>query len=222
MKRCWKMKRDRTKQIKTCEYRRSNASYLLKVIIKSNPHPHPAMSHSSQDTYDKNHCEEEFDEENVTFNPGPSDWGAHHRTSYGIKCFFPWKPQTTSSSSADFWATLSLKDIQSSSSRKAVLPPIKGVSWKTLRDWCYHDLNTNGKKIEVYLRLQRHSYPKQKCYIPNTLLEAGMNMVPKKPKIVTKGSRPQENNKSTKREESGVVEVVTSPGVHVCSLGKNC
>lgn len=179
------------------------------------------MSHSSQDTYDKNHCEEEFDEENVTFNPGPSDWGAHHRTSYGIKCFFPWKPQTTSYFSADFWATLSLKDIQSPSCGKAVLPLIKDVSWKTLRDWCYHDLNTHGKKIEVCLRLQRHSYSKQKCYIPNTLLEAGMNLVPKKPKIITKGSRPQENNKSMKREESGVVEVVTSPGVHACSLGKN-
>lgn len=64
---------DRMKQIKTREYRRSNASYLLKVIIKLNPRPHPAMSHSSQDTYDKNNREEEFDEENVTFNPGPSD-----------------------------------------------------------------------------------------------------------------------------------------------------
>lgn len=82
-------------------------------------------------------------------------------------------------------------------------------------------MNTNGKKTEVCLRLQRHSYSKQKCYIPNTLLEAGMNLVPKKPKIVTKGSRPQENNKSMKREESGVVEVVTSPEVPVCSLGKN-
>ncbi|XP_055449101.1 developmental pluripotency-associated protein 2 [Psammomys obesus] len=91
------------------------------------------------------------------------------------------------------------------------LPPIKDVSRNTLREWCrYHNLSTDGKKVEVYLRLQRHSYSKQICHIPSTSLEARMKPVSRKPKRDARGTQPQDNCKSKKQKENGVVEILTS------------
>ncbi|XP_038944637.1 developmental pluripotency-associated protein 2 [Rattus norvegicus] len=89
------------------------------------------------------------------------------------------------------------------------LPPINEVSRNTLREWCrYHSLSTDGKKVEVYSRLWRHSYSKQECYIPNTPLEA-KKLCPKKPKMVFRGIGPPSSCQSEK-QENGVVEILTS------------
>ena len=91
------------------------------------------------------------------------------------------------------------------------LPPIRDVSRNTLREWCrYHNLSTDGKKVEVYLRLRRHSYSKQECYIPNTSREARMKQGPKKSKIVYRGIGPP-SRCQRRKEESGVLEILTSP-----------
>ncbi|KAL1787407.1 developmental pluripotency-associated protein 2 [Sigmodon hispidus] len=102
-----------------------------------------------------------------------------------------------------------------SSCLPAILPPINDVSRNTLREWCRHcNLSTDGKKIEVYLRLQRHSYSKQQIasvkimHIPDTSLAAKLR--PKKHKEITRGSRPQNVKKRKEDEEDGVVEVLTS------------
>ena len=49
---------------------------------------------------------------------------------------------------------------------------------------------TDGKKIKAYLRFQRHAFPE--CIDPNTLLQAGVELVPRKRREVVKGPRPQE------------------------------
>nr|XP_006996576.1 developmental pluripotency-associated protein 2 [Peromyscus maniculatus bairdii] len=92
----------------------------------------------------------------------------------------------------------------------AVLPPINDVSRNTLREWCrYHNLSTDGKKIDVYKRLLENSYSKQQCHIPDTSLEARLKPLPRKPKtVVTKRSKPE--NLNSRREETGIVEVLTS------------
>ncbi|XP_012501345.1 PREDICTED: developmental pluripotency-associated protein 2 [Propithecus coquereli] len=44
-----------------------------------------------------------------------------------------------------------------------ILPPINNVCRDTLRNWCQQlNLSTDGKKIEVFQRLQQHAYPEQK------------------------------------------------------------
>uniref|UniRef100_A0A8C2MLA1 SAP domain-containing protein n=1 Tax=Cricetulus griseus TaxID=10029 RepID=A0A8C2MLA1_CRIGR len=83
----------------------------------------------------------------------------------------------------------------------SILPPITEVSRNTLREWCrFCNLSTDGKKVEVYLRLQQHSYADQQCLVPTNSLEAKMK--PKSKMITIKGLRPQ---------DTGIVEVMT-PG----------
>ncbi|KAK7811888.1 hypothetical protein U0070_001941, partial [Myodes glareolus] len=78
--------------------------------------------------------------------------------------------------------------------------PINELSQNILQEWCHcHNLSTEGKKVEVYLRLQKNSYSKQKCHIPQTFLEAKMKPVLKKPKADIRGPRPQ----SLKRKRGG-------------------
>ncbi|XP_052014088.1 developmental pluripotency-associated protein 2 [Apodemus sylvaticus] len=92
-----------------------------------------------------------------------------------------------------------------------ILPPISNVSRDTLREWCrYYNLSTDGQKVEVYLRLQRHSYSKQECYIPHTSREAKMKSGPRKPKIVFRGIGPP-NSCHSRKQESGILEILTSP-----------
>lgn len=67
-----------------------------------------------------------------------------------------------------------------------------------------------GKKVEVYLRLQRHSYFKQECYIPNTSHETRMKLGPKKPKIAFRGVGSPSSCQSGK-QESGALEILTPP-----------
>uniref|UniRef100_H0XU78 Developmental pluripotency associated 2 n=1 Tax=Otolemur garnettii TaxID=30611 RepID=H0XU78_OTOGA len=93
-----------------------------------------------------------------------------------------------------------------------VLPSINDVGRDTLRNWCQQlNLSTDGKKTEVFLRLQEHAFPEQKCVIPETPKEARLHSCSRKLKAETKRARPQERSKmSVKTEELNRVEVITS------------
>ncbi|XP_008055341.1 developmental pluripotency-associated protein 2 [Carlito syrichta] len=93
-----------------------------------------------------------------------------------------------------------------------ILPPITKVCRDTLRNWCQQlSLSTDGKKTDVYLRLQRHAYPEQKHDIPATSQEAKLQPYSREHKSLTKRAR---RRKSCKLNESALenitVEVVTS------------
>ncbi|XP_053461003.1 developmental pluripotency-associated protein 2-like isoform X2 [Nycticebus coucang] len=93
-----------------------------------------------------------------------------------------------------------------------ILPPINDVRRDTLRNWCQQlKLSTDGKKTEVFLRLQEHAFPEQKCEIPETPKEARLHSCSRKFKAETKRASPQEKSKmSVKTEEMDRVEVITS------------
>uniref|UniRef100_H0Y133 SAP domain-containing protein n=1 Tax=Otolemur garnettii TaxID=30611 RepID=H0Y133_OTOGA len=92
-----------------------------------------------------------------------------------------------------------------------VLPPINDVC-HTLRNWCQQlNLSADSKKTDVFLRLQEHGFPEQKCVIPETPEEAKLHSCSRKLKAETKKARPQERSKmSVKAEELDRVEVITS------------
>ncbi|XP_004593300.2 developmental pluripotency-associated protein 2 [Ochotona princeps] len=94
----------------------------------------------------------------------------------------------------------------------ATLPPITDVSRNTLRKWCQAlHLSTDGQKIEVYLRLQRHAYPNQKHDVPGTPREAKLKACSKKHRAKTVGTKLEESFALNQgEEESNVVEVLTS------------
>lgn len=91
----------------------------------------------------------------------------------------------------------------------AILPPINEVSQNILREWCHcHNLSTDGKKVEVYLRLQKNSYSKQKMsYSPKHLLKPKWSQFSKNPKQT---SEDQGLKAWRGREVDGIVEVITS------------
>ncbi|EFB20156.1 hypothetical protein PANDA_017955, partial [Ailuropoda melanoleuca] len=92
------------------------------------------------------------------------------------------------------------------------LPPFNKVRWDTLRTWCQQlNLSTDGRKIEVYLRLQKHAYPEKNQNIPETSLEAKLQSCSRKGKMVAKKAKLWKSCKKREREEeSNTVEVVTS------------
>ncbi|XP_007944768.1 developmental pluripotency-associated protein 2 [Orycteropus afer afer] len=91
-----------------------------------------------------------------------------------------------------------------------ILPPVNEVHRDTLRNWCQQvNLSTDGQKVDVYLRLQKHAYPDQKQDIPNTPKEAKLQSCLKKRK--TKKAKLQESSKTTETEEvTNIVEVISS------------
>ncbi|KAL2805124.1 developmental pluripotency-associated protein 2, partial [Daubentonia madagascariensis] len=95
----------------------------------------------------------------------------------------------------------------------AILPPINNVCRDTLRNWCQQlSLSTDGKKIEVFLRLQKHAYPEQKHDIPETSKQARLQSCSRKHKTGTKRARLQERCKmKEKAEKTNIVEVMSSP-----------
>nr|XP_045004438.1 developmental pluripotency-associated protein 2 isoform X2 [Jaculus jaculus] len=95
-----------------------------------------------------------------------------------------------------------------------ILPPIHMVTRNTLRSWCRkHKLSTDGEKIEVYARLQRHAYPEQQCDLPTTSLEAKVRMLPrhKKQSEMVKNKASQKGCNRSAHKDSNVADVVTSP-----------
>ncbi|TKC43884.1 hypothetical protein EI555_015355, partial [Monodon monoceros] len=92
-----------------------------------------------------------------------------------------------------------------------ILPPINNVSRDTLRKWCQQlNLSTDGQKIEVYLRLQKHAYPEKDQYIPESSREARLQSCPGKHKMVTKTASVQKRKMSENDERTNMVEVITS------------
>uniref|UniRef100_A0A2K5YL87 SAP domain-containing protein n=1 Tax=Mandrillus leucophaeus TaxID=9568 RepID=A0A2K5YL87_MANLE len=96
-----------------------------------------------------------------------------------------------------------------------ILSPISKVCRDTLRDWCQQlGLSTNGKKIEVYLRLHRHAYPGQQQDMPEMSQETRLQRCSRKRKAVTK-------RVNERAEETNTVEVITSaPGAMLASWAR--
>ncbi|XP_075863065.1 developmental pluripotency-associated protein 2 [Microcebus murinus] len=99
-----------------------------------------------------------------------------------------------------------------------ILPPINSVCRDTLRYWCQQlNLSTDGKKTEVFQRLQQHAYPEQKYDIPQTSKEARVHPYSRTQKTGTKRARTkrakhQECCKVNRQAEgTGIVEVISSP-----------
>uniref|UniRef100_H0XZR3 Developmental pluripotency associated 2 n=1 Tax=Otolemur garnettii TaxID=30611 RepID=H0XZR3_OTOGA len=92
-----------------------------------------------------------------------------------------------------------------------ILPPINDVCRDTSRNWCQQlELSTDSEKTEVFLRLQEHAFPEQRCEIPETK-EARLHPCSRKLKAETKRARPQERSKtSVKTEELDRIEMITS------------
>jgi hypothetical protein len=67
-------------------------------------------------------------------------------------------------------------------------------------------LSTNGKKVEVYLSLQRHPYSKQECYISNITHEGRMKLGLKKHNIVFRGIGPP-SSCQCRKQENGILEI---------------
>nr|XP_058906237.1 developmental pluripotency-associated protein 2-like [Kogia breviceps] len=92
-----------------------------------------------------------------------------------------------------------------------ILPPINNMTRDTLRKWCQQlNLSTDGQKVEVYLRLQKHAYPEKDQYIPESSWEARLQSCPGKHKMVTKRASVQKRKVSEKEERTDMVEVITS------------
>uniref|UniRef100_A0A2K6C2M9 SAP domain-containing protein n=1 Tax=Macaca nemestrina TaxID=9545 RepID=A0A2K6C2M9_MACNE len=89
-----------------------------------------------------------------------------------------------------------------------ILPPINKVCWDSLRDWCRQlSLSTNGKKIEVYLRVRRHACPEQQQDIPEVSQRTRLQRCSRKRKAVTKTARLQKTYEMNERaEETNTVE----------------
>ncbi|XP_032322029.1 developmental pluripotency-associated protein 2 isoform X1 [Camelus ferus] len=91
------------------------------------------------------------------------------------------------------------------------LPPVNKVSRDTLRNWCQQlNLSTDGKKVEVYLRLQKHAYPGKNQYVPQSSQEARLQSCSRKHKMVTKRASTGKSKRSEREEGTNVVEVITS------------
>lgn len=72
-------------------------------------------------------------------------------------------------------------------------------------------MSTDGKKIDVYLRLKEHAYSEEKQNIPETLQEATLQSSSKKCKMVTKKARSKKSCKMSEREQmTNSFEVITS------------
>ncbi|XP_054935973.1 developmental pluripotency-associated protein 2-like [Physeter macrocephalus] len=92
-----------------------------------------------------------------------------------------------------------------------ILPPINNVSRDTLRKWCQQlNLSTDGQKIEVYLRLQKHAYPEKDQYIPESSREARSQSCPGKHKMVTRRASVKKRKMSENEDRTHMVEVITS------------
>ncbi|XP_021064692.1 developmental pluripotency-associated protein 2-like [Mus pahari] len=168
------------------------------------------MSYFGPETYNENQFEEDLDEESVVLTLVPFTEEEESATDYPTQ-------SDVSSSTLDYKpparSLVRHEGIKHptrtipSTCPPPNLPPINDVSRNTLREWCrYHNLSTDGKKVEVYLRLQRHSYSKQVCHIPNTSHEARMKQGPKRSKIVFRGIGPP-----SRKQASGILEILTSP-----------
>ncbi|KAM5335732.1 developmental pluripotency-associated protein 2 isoform 2-T2 [Glossophaga mutica] len=93
-----------------------------------------------------------------------------------------------------------------------ILPSFNKVRCDTLRDWCQQiNLSTEGKKIEIYMRLKEHAYSEEKQSTASIPQEDTLQFYSKKCKMVTKRTRSNKSCKMSKKEkETNTVEVTTS------------
>ncbi|EPY75274.1 developmental pluripotency associated 2-like protein [Camelus ferus] len=141
--------------------------------------------------YEKNFFEEALDEEeNVVLTLVP--------VNEEIVEEYQMEPGISSTSEADL-EPLSTND------------QVNKVSRDTLRNWCQQlNLSTDGKKVEVYLRLQKHAYPGKNQYVPQSSQEARLQSCSRKHKMVTKRASTGKSKRSEREEGTNVVEVITS------------
>ncbi|KAM4863061.1 LOW QUALITY PROTEIN: developmental pluripotency-associated protein 2 [Urocitellus parryii] len=161
------------------------------------------MSGANDRVTEKNFLEEQFDEENVILTLVP----VTEEQEYPI--------ETSVSSTTEIKQEVCFPETKPNCKIQplplpTILPPINKVSRDTLRNWCQQfNLSTDGQKIEVYLRLQKHAYPEQKYHIPETSQEARLKPVSRKWKANATGL--QERHKVKREEETNmIVEVVNS------------
>nr|XP_034491243.1 developmental pluripotency-associated protein 2-like [Marmota flaviventris] len=161
------------------------------------------MSGANDRVTEKNFVEEQFDEENVILTLVPVT-----EQEYPI--------ETSVSSTAEIKQEVCLPETKPNCKIRplplsTILPPINKVSQDTLQNWCQQfNLSTDGQKIEVYLRLQKHAYPEQKFDIPETSQEARLKPVSRKWKAVANAAGLQESHKVKREEETNMIEVVNS------------
>nr|XP_040143136.1 developmental pluripotency-associated protein 2-like [Ictidomys tridecemlineatus] len=163
------------------------------------------MSGANDRVTEKNFLKEQFDEENVILTLVP----VTEEQEYPI--------ETSVSSTAEIHQEVCFPETKPNCKilplpLPTILPPISKVSPDTLRNWCQqYNLSTDGQKIEVYWRLQKHAYPEQKYDIPETSQEARLKPVSRKWKAVANAAGLQESHNKVKREEeTNMIEVVNS------------
>ncbi|XP_024433675.1 developmental pluripotency-associated protein 2 [Desmodus rotundus] len=103
-----------------------------------------------------------------------------------------------------------------------ILPSFNKVRCDTLRDWCRQvNLSTEGKKIEIYMRLKEHAYSEEKLVseeygysvksVAGIPQEDTLQFSSRKCKMVTKRTRSNKScNMSKGEKETNTVEVTTS------------
>ncbi|XP_036912730.1 developmental pluripotency-associated protein 2 [Sturnira hondurensis] len=103
-----------------------------------------------------------------------------------------------------------------------ILPSLNKVRRDTLREWCQQiNLSTEGRKIEIYMRLKKHAYSEENQVseesgysgksIGEISQEDTLEFGSSKCKMVTKRARSDKSCKMSKREkETNTVEVITS------------
>ncbi|XP_053519137.1 developmental pluripotency-associated protein 2 [Artibeus jamaicensis] len=175
------------------------------------------MTSSSLNSNEKDFFEDKLDEESVILTLVPVD--EEHNEQHQME------PSVSSTSGAnlrmpgtDDTAYLPQMNEQFKDYPKPVLPlptilpSFNKVRRDTLRDWCQQiNLSTEGKKIDIYMRLKKHAYPEDKQSIAEISQEDTLQFSSKKCKMVNKRTRSNKSCNTSKREkETNTVEVITS------------
>ncbi|XP_070310278.1 developmental pluripotency-associated protein 2-like [Odocoileus virginianus] len=170
--------------------------------------------------YGKNFFEGPLDEENVilTLYPVNEEIIEDHQVDPGVSSTSEAKEALNTNDQVPIPQIDELEeDCPSSSFRRSVcplpttLPPINDVSRNTLRYWCQQlKLSTDGRKIEVYRRLQEHAYPEKDQYIPKSSREARMHSCSRKHNMMANRGGVQKGKMRKGEERTSVIEVVTS------------
>ncbi|XP_057581631.1 developmental pluripotency-associated protein 2-like [Hippopotamus amphibius kiboko] len=172
------------------------------------------MAHPS---YEKNFFEEPLDEEDVilTLVPVNEEIVEDHQMEPGVSSTSEVKAEPLSPNDHVHTPQTNeqFKACRKSSCSKPIyplptmLPPVNNVSRNTLRKWCQQlNLSTDGQKIDVYLRLQKHAYPEKDQYIPESSQEARLQSCSRK----RKGASVRKRKMSESKEKTNMVEVITS------------
>ncbi|XP_017507907.1 developmental pluripotency-associated protein 2 [Manis javanica] len=176
------------------------------------------MAYSNCESSEKTFSEEKLDEENVFLTLVPVNEEANEHQM---------EPSVSSTSEMDIKMPVTNSKVHLPQTHEqfqscpkpsptkpplplpTVLPPIRKVRWDTLQNWCRQcSLSTAGRKMEVYLRLQKHAYSEKKQNIPESTQEYGSESYTRKFRTAARaGTR---KHKIKREEGTHIVEVVTS------------